>query len=154
MQWTFLRCDLWLLWKLTLLVLTRLNHGAAKSVGAFKGWSGRGICILARFMELPCILYSCGLSCCIQIIVGPHPRLALKNPNIRLEWSINAKQGFIRISNSNRMLNWDTLIETQNAHLGPHIIVDQQEILVKTTSTYMSLELDLQIEIDTLTNLP
>ena len=29
---------------------------------------------------------------CIQFIVRPHPRLALKSPNIRMEWPFYAKQ--------------------------------------------------------------
>lgn len=32
--------------------------------------------------------------CCIQFIVRPHPRIAFKSPNIRLEWPFYAKKEF------------------------------------------------------------
>ena len=54
------------------------------TLGLSKAEADRTDVFLARFMELPCILYSSGLSCCIQFIVGLHPRLDLKIPNARL----------------------------------------------------------------------
>ena len=86
-----------------------IQAGFIMTLGLSKAEADRTDVFLAMFMELPCILYSCGLNCCIQIIVGPHPRLALKSPNIRLKWPNHAKQGFVRTLNSNWMLGWDNI---------------------------------------------
>ena len=64
--------------RIRLLNLSRLYHDAAIFLEAFKGRCGQDRCIFARFMDLACILYRCGLKVLHSIHCGASPQIGPK----------------------------------------------------------------------------